>query len=180
MDRDNSLIKQIKSGDKAALATVYKQYKNEFLLYGARFSLDKEALLDVYQDAVIFLYENIVSGKLEKLSSSLKTYLFSIGKYQIYNRRKAPPPAEDLTEFELQLQEEQEDKRLWREEHIDKLQKGYNGLGEKCREVLKMFYYESLSIEEIKDRLGYNSKDVVKSQKSRCLKQLKEIVLKLK
>jgi len=178
MDKDNSLIKQIKSGNKAALATVYKQYKKEFLLYAKRFSLGEEELLDVYQDAVISLYENIVSGKLEKLSSSLKTYLFSIGKYQIYSRRKAPPSPEALTEFELQLHEEGEDERLSLEENIGRLQEAYQDLGEKCQEVLRMFYYENLSITEIKVRLGYSSKDVVKSQKSRCLKQLKEIVMK--
>jgi DNA-directed RNA polymerase specialized sigma subunit len=69
---------------------------------------------------------------------------------------------------------------LLKEENIEKVQKGYQELGTRCQEVLKMFYYENLSIEEIKNRLNYTSKDVVKSQKSRCIKQLKEIVLKLR
>lgn len=178
MDKDNRLIEQIKSGNQRALATVYKQYKKEFLLYAARFSLDREELLDIYQDAIVSLYDNIISGKLESLSSSLKTYLFSIGKYQIYNRRKAPPSPEGLELYEHRLYSEEEKDHLWKEEHIEKLQKAYISLGGKCREVLKMFYYDNLSIAEIKDRLGYTSKDVVKSQKSRCLKQLKETVLR--
>ena len=55
-----------------------------------------------------------------------------------------------------------------------KLELAFSALGDKCKAVLKLFYYQDYTIEEITKILGYNSKDVVKSQKSRCLKSLKE------
>ena len=56
------------------------------------------------------------------------------------------------------------------------LQDAFDKLGERCKEVLKLFYYDENKLEEIQEKLGYSNKDVLKSQKSRCLKQLKDII----
>ncbi|MBB4118375.1 RNA polymerase sigma factor (sigma-70 family) [Mesonia hippocampi] len=178
MNKEKRLIAHIKSGNKTALGRVYTQYKKEFLLYSSRFSIPKEEVLDIYQDAIVALYENIVSGKLETLSCSVKTYLFAIGKYKIYNCLKVKMSPKDITDFEYLLKDENEENTELQEENIKKLRFFYKNLGGKCKEVLKMFYYENLSLEEIKQQLKYTSKDVVKSQKSRCLKQLREMMLK--
>ncbi|WP_396177320.1 RNA polymerase sigma factor [Flavobacterium sp.] len=58
---------------------------------------------------------------------------------------------------------------------IEMLQNGFKKLGEQCRKVLHLFYYEEKKLDEIQSLLGYTNKDVLKSQKSRCLKQLKEL-----
>jgi RNA polymerase sigma factor (sigma-70 family) len=176
MNKENKLIKHIKSGDKTALEAVYTRFRKEFLLYTTRFPVSDEDALDIYQDAVVVLYENIISGKLNTLSSSLKTYLFSIGKYQLYNRLKLKIATEDIANFEFILKEEKQEEFLMAEENIAKLQRAYNELGEQCQKVLKLFYHDNLTLEDIMVNLNYNSKDVVKSQKSRCLKQLKEIL----
>lgn len=181
MSREKSLLKQIQSGDHRAIEEVYILYKTDFMAYASRFSVNDEDVVDIYQDSIIVLYENIISGKLVSLTSSVKTYLFAIGKYKIYNSLKIKATTkEGFSDYEFLLKEDNEEDFLLKEENIEKVQKGYQALGTRCQEVLKMFYYENLSIEEIKNRLNYTSKDVVKSQKSRCIKQLKEIVLKLR
>jgi RNA polymerase sigma factor (sigma-70 family) len=179
MDKKNRLIEQIRAGDQKAITRIYTMYKADFLLYSSRFSIDEDDAVDIYQDSIITLYENIRSGKLASLSSSLKTYLFAIGKYKIFNSLKVKLHTADFAEYESLLEEDNEDERLLlKEENIAKLQVAYQQLGTKCQDVVKLFYYENLSIEEIKERLGYSSKDVVKSQKSRCLRQIREILSK--
>lgn len=180
MNKENRLIEQIQSGDQKGIERIYTQFKTEFLVYSSRFSVSDEDALDIYQDSIIALYENILSGKLTSLTSSLKTYLFAIGKYKIYNSLKVKVVIEDIDDYEFLLEEESDDEFLLREENVKKLQQAYQTLGGKCQKVVKLFYYENLTIEEIKDRLGYASKDVVKSQKSRCIKQIRELLLKLK
>ena len=54
------------------------------------------------------------------------------------------------------------------------LQKYFGTLGKKCQELLTLFYYRGFTIQEIMEAGGYNSENVVKSQKSRCMKTLKE------
>jgi|SRR5690554_6820377 len=180
MNKENRLIEQIQSGDQKSIERIYTQFKTEFLVYSSRFSVSDEDALDIYQDSIIALYENILSGKLTSFTSSLKTYLFAIGKYKIYNSLKVKVIIEDIDDYEFLLKEESDDEFLLREENVKKLQQAYQTLGGKCQKVVKLFYYENLTIEEIKDRLGYASKDVVKSQKSRCIKQIRELLLKLK
>src|SRR3546814_621456 len=180
MNKESRLIAQILSGDQKAIEKIYTQYKTEFLAYASRFSLNSEDAVDIYQDSMVVLYQNISSGKLTSLTSSVKTYLFAIGKHKIYNRLKVKTTTADIADYEFLLEEESDEEFLLQEENIQKVQKAYQQLGGKCREVLKLFYYENRTIEEIKERLDYISKDVVKSQKSRCIKQIKGILLKSK
>src|SRR5690606_1519259 len=180
MKKENKLIEQIRSGDQQAIEQIYTLFKGEFLVYSSRFSVSDEDAIDIYQDSIVVLYENILSGKLTSLTSSLKTYLFAIGKYKIYNSLKIKANVLDFAEYEYLLDGESDEEFLLREENIKRQQQAYQQLGDTCRKVIQLFYYETLSIEEMKARLGYSSKDVVKSQKSRCIKQIREIILKLK
>ncbi|MEM9936719.1 MAG: sigma-70 family RNA polymerase sigma factor, partial [Bacteroidota bacterium] len=52
----------------------------------------------------------------------------------------------------------------------------YQQMGDKCRELLKLFYYRGFSIKEIVVETGYKDENTVKSYKSRCLKKLKETI----
>lgn len=177
MNKDQHLIARIKSGDKKALDEVYLRYRKEFLLYSNRFSLSEEDVQDVYQDSVIALYENICRGKLETLEGTLKTYLFAIGKYKMYNltAQKSQLLSTDASDWEYAEEEELFPVELEEARQV-KVRKAYAGLGKKCKEVLRLFYYEGFSLDEIKTHLKYTSKDVLKSQKSRCVKHLKKLV----
>lgn len=180
MNRESRLIEQIKSGDHKAIEGIYKRFKVDFLEFSSRFSISEEDAVDIYQDSIVVLYENILSGKLTSLSSSVKTYLFAIGKYKIYNSLKVKPTIENIDDYEYTLEEEDNDEFLLQEENIKKMQRAYQQLGSRCQEVIRLFYYEGQTIEEIKERLDYTTKDVVKSQKSRCIKQIRKLLLKLK
>lgn len=180
MNKESRIIEQIRSRDHNAIEKIYIQYKEEFLIYASRFSVNDEDAVDIYQDSIVAMYENIIAGKLTSFTSSVKTYLFAIGKYKLYNSLKVKTVTEDLTHYDSLLMEEDNDDFLLREENIEKLQKAYQQLGGKCQQVLKLFYYESRTIEEIKLQLDYSSKDVVKSQKSRCLEQIRKIIFKVK
>lgn len=56
------------------------------------------------------------------------------------------------------------------------LQKAFVTLGKKCKEILTLFYYRGFTLDEISETLNHDNKNVTKSQKSRCIKQLKEKV----
>ncbi len=45
-------------------------------------------------------------------------------------------------------------------------------LGEPCRKILMLFYYENLSMKEIVDHLPYENEQVVRNKKYKCLQQL--------
>lgn len=86
-DKDITL-EELKSGSEKVLKTVYEENRDKFLNFARRYGLTEEENIDVYQDAYIVFYENVMNGKLEKLTSSVSTYLFSIGKYLIFDRMR--------------------------------------------------------------------------------------------
>jgi DNA-directed RNA polymerase specialized sigma subunit len=49
-------------------------------------------------------------------------------------------------------------------------------LGESCRKILLLFYYENMPMREILAMTEYESEQVVRNKKYKCLKQLEQMV----
>lgn len=175
---DNYLLARLQNGDKDALAELYSLYRQSFIHFASKYYHDQSIIFDVYQDAVIALYEKAIQGKLELRTCNLKTYLFSIGKFMLLTKSKKDSRTEFLDEEQSVVDQYGTEELIDFYEEADPttklLEKSISMLGEKCQELLRLFYYEEKNIQEIRDIMGYNHSDVVKSQKSRCLKSLKE------
>ena len=91
----NELLLKISLADRQLLRELYHQYREEFGVWISKnFKCDEELAADVYQQAFTTMYYNIKEGRLTELRSSLKTYLFAIGKnllrdhFKIHSRRQ--------------------------------------------------------------------------------------------
>ncbi|WP_235298607.1 RNA polymerase sigma factor [Portibacter marinus] len=160
-----------------ALDKVYLTYKEEFLLFSKRYDISQEDAHDVYQDTIMAFYENVRTGRLNKLTSSIKTYLFSIGKYSIYNRLKKNSKTITLDKAHLEnLDLEAIDSNIQPNEKLVQMERAMDQLGDRCKKILILFYYHSYSIEALMHELDYKNENVVRSHKSRCLRSLKELI----
>lgn len=173
----DQLYLSLKSGDMTVYRSYYTSFKSDFISFAYKYTHDKEMILDVYHDAFIILYENILSRKLVELHSSLKTYVFSVGKYTLINRLKKESSLSDLNENLqdddlAQVHVSQFD--FGEEKEITRVRGQMSQLGEKCRELLRLFYYKRYSIEAIMYQMGYKNENTVKAHKSRCIKTLRE------
>lgn len=176
MIEDQHLLDKLKQNDLTALDKAYITYKKEFFLFARTFSVSDEDIADVYQDTIISLYENVKNGKLDTLTSSLKTYLFAIGRFKLYkqigkNKKECFEEhfiysSEEVQLFDIDVSEERQ----------NVLNKAFGRLGDKCQTILDLYYYKGMTLDEAQHFLDYSTKDVLKNQKSRCLKQLKELV----
>lgn len=179
----NITLEDLKKGSEPTLRKVYEENRDKFLNYARRFNLTEDENIDVYQDAFIIFHENVMSGKVERFTSSISTYLFSIGKYLIFDQMKknnrTVGSAYDLTRVgdEEQLVETLEIDETGLSPEQQLLQKYFPSLGKQCQELLKLFYYRGYTILEIMNAKNYNSENVVKAAKSRCMKTLKERML---
>lgn len=175
MNKLSNLIDFLKKNDEKTIKSFYDENKSAFILFSKRYNLNQDEILDVYQDAIIALIENAKKGKIDNLQSSISTYFFSIGKFMIFQKLKKSKKSyttDDFSTLEYIDDTYDEDEINLQ---VKMLQKGFEKLGEQCRKVLQLFYYEEKKLDEIQDALGYSNKDVLKSQKSRCLKQLKDL-----
>lgn len=176
---NKTALKDLQSDDRLKLKALYNQYRAEFLGFGRRYNLDQDSLADVYQEAFLALRKRALQGKLDAIDSSMKTYLFGIGKFKIYDAIKAKKSdvpyekllhvaGDEVEEIAIEVEPQLTEKQVL-------LRKYLKQLGEKCRQVLTMFYYRGLNIKEIAEHAGYRSENVVKAQKSRCLKSLRQL-----
>ena len=174
------LLLLLKESDKTALKMIYLNNREPFINFARKFHISDDDIVDVYQDAIIVLQEKAIKGEIENLTCSIKTYLFGIGKYMLFE--KARKNNKDISNFPLEIEayNYKEISNDFLEDEPNEfqilLQKGFSSLGKKCKEVLSLFYYRGFTIDEIAKKLNYNNKNVVKSQKSRCIKKLKETI----
>ncbi len=173
-------LEELKQGSDQILRRVYEENRDKFLNWARRYHLSEEENIDIYQDAYVIFYNNIMNGKVESFTSSISTYLFGIGKYLIFDQMKKNKK-KISSEFDLALVGEEdelvstleiEEDGLTPEQEL--LQKYFGTLGKQCQELLKLFYYRGFTINEIMEYAEYNSENVVKAAKSRCMKTLRE------
>ncbi len=174
---DHTDVKDLASDDRLKIKALYNSFKAEFIGFGRRYGLTDDELKDVYQESFLALRKQALNGKLFQVKSSLKTYLFGIGKHKIYDMAKekklhVPYDAMQWQEGEEDIEFSEPPSMLTPQQAL--LREHFNNLGKKCQEVLTLFYYRGLSIAEIVVHAGYASENVVKAQKSRCMKSLKE------
>lgn len=128
---------------------------------------------DIFQEAFVVLWKNV---KMEKFvpenGTALAGYLYQIAKNKwLDNLRdsKKNTNVEIQTNLHLAADEngtESEEYHLW-------VAKEYNNLGDTCKEVLKRFYFQKESMEQIASVFGWTSA-TARNNKYRCIQQLKE------
>ena len=173
------LLQALQTEGSKALEQLYVAYREDFLAFARRYETEEADILDVYQDAIIALFENVNSGKISSLKSTVKTYLFSIGKFKLIDRLKAKGkmlPTEEVDQWNDQIDNSFEEQEELTQRQLE-LKEAINELGEQCKELLTLFYYRQYSIEAIRLTMDYKNDNTVKANKSRCMKSLREIIL---
>ena len=176
-------LQDLKQGSDDALQKVYKANRSKFLNYAKRYNLSEDDIVDIYQEAYIAFYDNVMNGRIKEFTSSISTYITSIGKYMIFDKLKHNKriihPDFDISVLndkdELIDTLDIDNDGLTTEQQL--LYKHFSALGKKCKELLDLFYYRGFTIKDILTHTEYNSENVIKSTKSRCMKTLKERIL---
>ncbi|MCB0513724.1 MAG: sigma-70 family RNA polymerase sigma factor [Bacteroidetes bacterium] len=175
MNDEIGLIEQLKYGNDLFIKQFYNDNREKFINYFLKRGLNKDEALDMYQDAVIILFEKAKQNKLNDIKCSVSTYLFGIGKFIFLKIKKKKHTLAIAADFEMI---DTENILLDNEIKHNILMNNFELLGEQCKKVLQLFYFEEKKLDEIQIILDYSNKEVLKSQKSRCLKQLKELIQK--
>jgi RNA polymerase sigma factor (sigma-70 family) len=193
---DQELILKIKE-DSEALGIVYKKCKSSALQFLRKInyqSNDRIDIEDIFQDAIIILYEKIRSNDFV-LTSSLQTYLNSVCRFQLLNKIEKNNAVEFYDNNEND-DVESEDSRGFNplitdslEEFEDSTEQQYNAIekalermkaaGGHCYELLTLFWYHRKSMNELTEIFGYTNAVNTRNQKAKCQKRLEKITFDL-
>ena len=186
---DVALLAGLSEGDHRASGVIYKVYYPIISKWIFSKGGDSESAQDVFQDGLIVLYQKSKDPEF-CLTCKIGTYLFAVCKRLWFKKFQ-----QKYYQYELQfdfsdedqpvtdaLGDEQEDvaRFLENEQQYEVLQKAMKELGEPCGQVLKAFYIEKRSMQDIAAMHQYANIETAKVQKYKCLGRLKKIYFKLK
>lgn len=173
-----NIVELLKRKDSATFQKIYNDNLKAFINFARSYHIEEYDSYDIYHDSIMVLQENAINGKINDLKSSISTYLFAIGKYKIFHsfREKAKVNITndiEITEKNFDFDVDFDDEKLTNQQTL--LKNGFKKLGKRCKDVLEL-HFSGHDLDEITDILKYSDKNVLKSQKSRCMKQLKKII----
>ncbi|MBN1250653.1 MAG: sigma-70 family RNA polymerase sigma factor [Bacteroidales bacterium] len=164
----------INSKHSKALAKLYKIYP-AVQKYITEYGADAAEAKDIFQDA-LYIFIMKINDSNFYLNSSISTYIFGICKNlfkenlrknnKIINQNIEIPDEEHIKDVDYFLEEEQKYRAL------DKI---LIEIGEKCMELLKMFYYQNISMKAIAIKLGFKNESSAKTQKYKCIEQARNL-----
>ncbi len=183
------IIQIVKKGDERILSYLYKVHRNKFLYRAKqRFAVPIEEAEDVFQETIIAFHNNILSGKLNKLTVDVEWYLCKIFDNKLLNQKTKQKNQEKLLDNIYQNNQEQQafntyEKNMEKEQFVEAIQLIMRELDDSCKEVLRLYYFKQYSMEAIADELNYGNARVATTKKSKCLRKLAgkaELIRKLK
>jgi DNA-directed RNA polymerase specialized sigma24 family protein len=126
---------------------------------------------DIFQDALVILYEKTVHEKLE-ITGPSEYYLVGIAKH-LWIRKFNDDHKKvglDAMESEIAIPGDYFDTSLNRLASLLEL------TGRKCMELLQAIYYDNRSLKEIKSVFGFSSVHSASVQKFKCIERMRNMV----
>lgn len=189
---DPELVRLIRE-NQDYLGEVYKrckQYSVSFMRKMSNGSKSDYELDDVFHDAILVLYENIIKGNFE-LTASFQTYLNSVCRNILWNTIKSGKRNSDYEEnsdldseedypmsYELTISDCLDEIENPKESYFIALEIALEKMkqaGGHCFELLTLFWYHKKSMAELTQHFEYTNSDNTKVQKSKCQKRLEKI-----
>jgi RNA polymerase sigma factor (sigma-70 family) len=181
INTEQQLLTELAAGKRGATEKVYRQHHPvivHWIINNGGNGTDAE---DIFQEAMVILYEKAQNEDF-RLTCKIGTYLFAISKHLWYKKmqqnQRQPGYLPDnagaeegrdwVYEDEIKVHEE-------REVHYGQLNRALDQLGEPCSSLLKAFYQQDKSMQQIASEFGYTNPDNAKTQKYKCLTRLRKL-----
>jgi RNA polymerase sigma factor (sigma-70 family) len=179
LNEDARILDQIRRGDEKALVKLYEMNERQVFAFVSRNNGSHEDAEDMLQEAVIVLWERVRTGRYEH-TAKLSTFLFATVKNLWYRRlartrREVPSDLDDATASNdksiLDVMIEDEEAAM--------ISSALTRLGDPCRRLLLLYYWEERSMEQIAEEMSFANADTVKSKKYQCKKALEKLLAEL-
>lgn len=148
----------------------FPQSRLTLLKYGA----NDEQIQEIYNDALVILIEKVTPTSFQ-LSAKLSTFLIGIciNIYRNQARKQVVENKYELMSDNMQVIEETDENAydFEREVKLNLIEEVLETIQEKCKQLLRLFYFNKSSMQEIADKMGFSSTQSAKTQKYKCLER---------
>ena len=177
---DSELVVNLRFGKRVdeTVKAIYRSHFDSLSWFVINNSGSRQDAEDIFQEVVVSFIDLVQKGKFRG-ESTVKTFLFSLNRYIWLNELKRRGRAlvrEEKYERGQEKAELDTSHFIADREGKAEVTKLVGELGETCRKILLLFYYENLSMKEILEVTEYENEQVVRNKKYKCLKQLEQMV----
>ena len=133
---------------------------------------------DIFQDGIVTVYNKVSANQLE-LSSSFKTYIYSVCRnlwLQKLNKRKAIyDKLKDVEEY-IDLPKDMLQESVVRETEMHRIiQIHFLSLADDCQKLMRLFI-KKIPVQEITRAMGFKTENYAKTRRNLCKDDLKKRV----
>jgi RNA polymerase sigma factor (sigma-70 family) len=177
---DAELLANLQSGNNISdsIRAIYKEHFEQLSWFVINNNGNMHDAEDIFQEVVVEFIDAVQKNKFRG-ESSIRTFLYSMNRFAWLNELKKRGRA---VERELSYDKNQDKNEpdagqfIVRQEARSQVMQIVDQLGEACKKILLMFYYENLSMKEILQKTEYETEQVVRNKKYKCLKQLEQML----
>lgn len=178
-EKDKVIIESIRKGaNNVALEYLYDISLKKVRQYILKNNGSKDDASDIFQDAVIVLFNHIRLNKFNE-AYSIDAFIYSVARnlwIDKVRRDKKFTKYDSPDDYAAIASDTNELDSLIQKEKSAAMKTVFNLLDEKCQNILTYVIYEKRSMKEIKDLMGYSSEDVAKTNHYRCKQYLTRLV----
>jgi RNA polymerase sigma factor (sigma-70 family) len=167
-----NILEGLRDRDTKVLDFIYKSFYEQIKVFVLRNRGSIEDAKDVYQDALLVIYQKVSKDNLT-LTCSFQTYLYSVCRLlwlkQLESNQIQKNVAEE-TGMYIELGEDILDV-FEKNERYKLYQRHFQKLSFSCQKVLELFL-AGISLREIANILGFKSEHYAKKRKYQCKEKL--------
>jgi RNA polymerase sigma factor (sigma-70 family) len=166
---DEKVLELIKVGNEKALEFLYRKNYRMIVKMIMKNSGTEDEAKDVFQDALIVFWEKVKSNNLV-LTSKISTYIYSVSQ-NLWRKeldRKARNSGE-MVERPTQIEWE-------KQERVQVIQNCLKSMGETCRKILMLYYFDKMSMQDLAREMGFANADTAKTKKYKCKNELDRLI----
>jgi len=174
--KEQELIKGLALDDKTAIETIYKDNYGLIQNLVINNSGSEDDAKDIFQEALIVLYEKSKSGIFE-LNCQIRTYIYAVSK-RLWLKKLQNRSRYDLIENGAEEAVTVEDDMVLHETRntqFGMMEHAMTMIGEPCKSLLEAYYIGKQNMQEIAEAFGYTNADNAKNQKYKCLMRLRKL-----
>ena len=171
-------VERMQNGDMSPLKAIFDanfSYCVQALI--KLFACSESDAKDMVVDAILVLREKIMTKDYS--NENVRSFLLKVASNKWKNQRKRNARLVDydpiLLGKYLSMQIDSDESANIKNK-VQGIIHAIHSLGDPCTSVLQLNLVEGLSLEVVYQQLGYNSKGVLKTTKSRCMKKLLEAI----
>jgi RNA polymerase sigma factor (sigma-70 family) len=176
MASEMELVGQLKERRTCAYEHLYKLYYptiEKYILSNSGSVADAE---DIFQETLLILTDKIQKQDFA-LSSSLKTYLYSISRnlwLKVLNKRKNIQRLDTEEKNVDHLKDSSEEEREGHLKLTSFIERIISKLPHHCQQIIDYVFYKNATPEQTAEELGYNNNHTVSNAKYKCIQHLKK------